>query len=569
VPHRRFSKEIFIFRRIRKLYRVFGPYVSPYRRQVALAYLALGISVAATALRPWPLKYLLDNVILGKTSSDPRLLVIALCVGLVIIVLIESTAGYFQKLLFARVGHSATTDVLEQTFTHLQTLPRGARTSGDLIFRLTSDVKTMRDLLADHQQKLAVYGLTFVATVAIMATLNLKLTLLGMAVVPVIWIVSWRFSRSIRAAARQKRKREGAVASAVHESLSGLAVIQAFAQEDQERRRFREQAQDSLEANVESSRLGGAFNRAVAVLNTVGTASVIGFGAMTVLDGRLSPGELVVFASYMTDLYKPIQNLSDQSARFMDSLISGERVLEVLETVPRIRDRRGARPAPRFKGEVVFDHVTFGYEAGTPVLRDLSFRVLPGETVALVGGSGSGKSTILHLLLRFFEPWSGQVLIDGQDIRQYKLRSLREQIGVVLQDSFLFHRSVFDNIQYGKSGATAEEVRAAAEAARAHDFIEELPQGYDTILEELGANLSGGQRQRIALARAFLRDAPILIMDEPTSGLDHATEADLMKTLEELTRGKTTITIAHRLSAIEAAERTLVLENGRIVREAA
>jgi ATP-binding cassette subfamily B protein len=466
------------------------------------------------------------------------------------------------------VGHSTTTDVLEQTFTHLQTLPRGERASGDLIFRLTSDVKTMRDLLAEHQQKLVTYGLTFVATAAIMARLNWRLTLLGLSVVPVIWIVSWRFSRSIRAAARQKRTSEGAVASAVHENLSGLAVIQAFAQEDQEKRRFREQAQESLEANVESSRLGGAFNRAVAVLNTIGTASVVGFGAMTVLDGRLTPGELVVFAAYMADLYKPIQNLSEQSVKFMDSLVSGERVLEVLETAPRIRDRHGAIVAPRFKGEIVFDHVIFAYEAERPVLQDLSFRISPGETVALVGESGSGKSTILHLLLRFYDPSSGQILIDGEDIRQYKLRSLREQIGVVLQESFLFRRSVFENIRYGKSGASEAEVKAAAQAAHAHDFIERLPEGYDTILDELGANLSGGQRQRIALARAFLRDAPILVMDEPTSGLDNDTEADLLETLEELTRGKTTIAIAHRRSMIEAADRTLVLERGQIIRAA-
>jgi len=351
----------------------------------------------------------------------------------------------------------------------------------------------------------------------------------------------------------------------VHENLSGLAVIQAFAQEEQERQRFHEQALESQEANVESSRLSGAFNRTVTLLNTFGTASVVGFGAITVLDGRLTPGELVVFASYMTDLYKPIQNLSDQSARFLDSLISGERVLEVLQTAPRIRDKRDAVRAPRLKGEIVFDRVTFGYEPDMPVLRDMSFTVSPGETVALVGESGAGKSTILHLLLRFFDPWSGRILIDGQDIRRFQLRSLRSQIGVVLQESFLFRRSVFENIQYGKAGATAAEVRAAAKAAHAHEFIEQLPNGYDTVLDELGANLSGGQRQRIALARAFLRDAPILIMDEPTSGLDNATESELLKTLEELTRGKTTITIAHRTSAIEAAERTLILENGRIV----
>jgi len=550
--------------------------VGPYRRSIAAAYLVLVTSVAAAALRPWPLKYILDAVILRKStlheslpflppsidSGDARWLVLMLCVFLVVIVFIESTASYFQKLLFARVGHSATTDVLEETFTHLQTLPRTARfsQSGDLIVRVTSDVKTMRDLLVEHLQKLGTYAITFLITVLVMSRLNWRLTLIGLSVVPIIWFASWRFSRAIRAAARQKRSREGAVASVVHENLSGLAVIQAFAREDEETRRFRQQAKGSLEANVESSRLGGSFNRTIEVLRAIGTALVVGFGAMKVLSGTLSPGDLVVFAAYVNDLYKPIQNLSELSVKFMDSLVSGERVLEVLESAPHIRDRQGALSAPKLKGEIIFDNVTFGYEPGRPVLQNLSFKIASGEAVALVGGSGTGKSTIFNLLLRFYEPWEGRILIDGWDIRNYKIRSLRQQIGVVLQDSFLFRRSVLENIQYGKSGATRSEVEAAAKAAHADEFIRKLPDGYDTVLEELGSDLSGGQRQRLALARAFLRKAPILLMDEPTSGLDSATEAELLETLEQLTRGKTVITIAHRDSVIEKAGRTLILE---------
>jgi ATP-binding cassette subfamily B protein len=320
-----------------------------------------------------------------------------------------------------------------------------------------------------------------------------------------------------------------------------------------------------LEANVESSRLGGAFNRSIVVLNSIGVALVVGFGAIRALNGSLTPGDLVVFAAYLTDLYKPIQSLSELSIQFMDSLVSGERVLQVLETTPRIKDAPNAIVAPRFRGQIEFDNVTFGYERDRPVLQNLSFRIEPGERVALVGGSGAGKSTILHLLLRFQDPWTGRVLIDGVDIRKYRLRSLRKQIGVVLQESFLFRRTVRENIAYGNPGASMAAIQAAAEAAQAHDFIERLPQRYDTMLDESGNNLSGGQKQRIALARAFLRNAPILFMDEPTSGLDHRTEAELNETLDDLARGKTTITIAHRKASIETAGRILALEGGRVV----
>jgi ABC-type multidrug transport system fused ATPase/permease subunit len=567
--------DISAWRRIRKLYRVFGPYLRPYTHSILLAYIALAITVGAAALRPWPLKYLLDGVILHKEkltwmeAVDPRWAVLILCVSLIAIAVLESTAGYFQKVLFAQVGHSTTTDVLERTFTHLQTMPRVARSarSGDLIVRLTTDVKTMRDLLVEYQQRFSTYLLTFVATAFVMTRLNWRLTLIGLSVVPVIWLVSSRFARSIRIAAEQKRTREGMVASVVHENLSGLAVIQAFAQEQNERRRFREQARESLEASVESSRLGGAFNRAIEVLNTIGTALVLGFGAIKVLNGGLSPGDLVVFAAYMNDLYKPIQNLSEISVKFMDSLVSGERVLEVLETSPHVRDLPNARSAPRFRGEIVFEDVTFGYERDQPVFRNLNFRILPGETIALVGGSGTGKSTILNLLLRFQQPSRGRILIDGENITRFTLSSLRRQISVVLQECFLFRRSVFENIQYGKSNARLAEVRAAARAAHADDFIERLPGRYRTELDELGSNLSGGQRQRIALARAFLRDAPILLMDEPTSGLDGVTESELMETLKDLKRGKTTIMIAHRLATVENADRIFVLADGKIVQE--
>jgi ABC-type multidrug transport system fused ATPase/permease subunit len=333
--------------------------------------------------------------------------------------------------------------------------------------------------------------------------------------------------------------------------------------------RFRLEARQTLAASLESSRLGGAFTRSIKVLSAVGTAVVIWFGASRVLAGALTPGDLVVFVTYVTELYVPIQSLSELSVQFLESLVSGERVMELLKTAPRIKDEAHATKAPRFHGEIVFENVSASYDPGSRVLRGVSFRARAGQKVALVGGSGAGKSTIINLLLRFLDPSEGRILIDGVDIRRYTLHSLRAQAAVVLQEAILFRRSVRENIAYGKPGATTAEVLAAAKAARAHEFIERLPQGYDTMLDESGANLSGGQRQRIALARAFLRDAPILILDEPSTGLDPVTEAELSETLAELARGRTTIVVAHKLASIEDADLIVVLERGVVVEQGA
>jgi ATP-binding cassette, subfamily B, bacterial len=569
--------------RVRTLYGVFGPYLRPYSGQIAVAYVALFGSILMTLARPWPLKLILDGVILGKAKIsetipllppavdgwDKYLLLTLLAISLVVIVLIESTFGYLQKVRFSSVGHSATTDVMEHVFTHLQMLPKGSgdTRTGDIILRVTSDIKTLRDLLVNHVQKLGTYALTFIGTLTVMFLMNWHLTVLALIVVPFIWLASRFFSTNIRAATKQKRKKEGAVASIVQETLTSMTVIQAFAQEEAERKRFRAEARQSLDASIESAKLGGAFTRTIKVLNTIGAAMVVWLGASRVMEGSMSPGDLVVFAAYLTELYTPIQNISELSVQFMESLVSGERVLDLMRTTPRIRDSKRAVDAPPFRGDVRFEDVSFGYGDAPDVLAGVSFHIEPGETVALVGGSGAGKSTIINLLLRFFDPRRGRIRIDGRDIREFRLRSLRKQIGVVLQEPVLFRRTIRENIAYAKPGARQEEIEAAARAARAHDFIVELPDGYDTVLDEGGGNLSGGQRQRITIARAFLRDAPILVLDEPTSGLDAVTEAQFSETLDELAKGKTTVIIAHRFSTIEKADRILVLEAGRIVQE--
>lgn len=570
--------------RIAALYRTFGPFLKQYRSRVLLGFAALGASVGMALLRPWPIKLVLDGVLLKQrpltemlpwapqvlTTWTPETLVGLFCVSLIAIVLLESLFGYLQKIEFSEVGQSSTTDVLEHVFTHLQTLPRSAMKqtrSGDVIVRLTSDVKTLRDLLVNHQQRLFTYAVTFVSTMAVMAWMNWRLTLLALGVVPLIYAASFHFAVQIRKASERRRRQEGAVASVVQEALHAMPVVQAFSQEEAEKQRFRSEARQTLDAALESSRLGGAFTRSIQVLNAVGTAVVIWFGGLRVLEGTLTPGDLVVFIAYVTALYVPIQNLSELAVQFMDSLVSGERVMELLKTAPRIQDGPHAAKAPRFRGDIEFRGVTARYEGDQPVLHEASFRVKAGENVALVGGSGAGKSTIVNLLLRFLDPVDGQVLIDGVDIRTYRLRSLRGQIGVVLQEPILFRRTVRDNIAYGKPGATDAEILAAAQAARALEFIEAMPEGFNTMLDERGGNLSGGQRQRITLARAFLRDAPILVMDEPSTGLDAVTEAELSQTVRELSRNRTTLMVAHKLSAVEDADLILVLDRGRVVQQ--
>ncbi len=357
------------------------------------------------------------------------------------------------------------------------------------------------------------------------------------------------------------------MASLVQESVTSKNVVQAFAREEQEKERFARESEESLDAGLEKVKVSKGFARTVEVIIAVGTAIVVYIGARRALEGYITPGDLIVFMAYLKDLYKPAGGLSELIMKFSGSLVCGERVAEILETKVKVADAPGAIDAPPFKGEVVFENVTFGYDPGRPVLKDISFKVNPGEMVALIGSSGTGKSTIVNLLLRFYDPWEGRILIDGQDIRRYTLKSLREQISVVLQSPLLFQRTVRENIAYGNPEAGLEETVDAAKGAQAHDFIMGLSHRYDTFLGEGGTNLSGGQRQRIALARAILKDVPIFVLDEPVTGLDAAAEAKLGETLDRLMKGKTTFIIAHRFSTILKADLILLVEEGRIVEQ--
>ncbi|MBI5583662.1 MAG: ABC transporter ATP-binding protein [Deltaproteobacteria bacterium] len=547
-----------------------------YWKWFLLAYLSLLATVGMNLLKPWPLKLVIDYILLSKpmpagvwylsslTGHDKLLLLAVLCFGVVAIFFFEGLFSFSRKYFMSSAGESTASDIRQEVFGHLQGLGHDTGRSGDLIVRLTSDIKSLKLLLTRYVQTLISFLFTFGGIVVTMFLMDRRLTLLALVVVPPLYFLSFHFSSRVETLAREKRKRESAVASLVQETVTSKDVVQAFAREDQEKKRFAQEAGESLKATLESMKVSKGYGRAVQVITAIGTALVIYFGARRALEGQVTPGDLIVFITYLRDLYKPVEGLSELILDFTEALVSGERVAEILETEVEVKDGPEAVEAPPFRGEVAFEKVTFGYDSGQPVLQDLSFIAKPGETVALIGSSGTGKSTVVNLFLRFFDPWEGRIVIDGQDIRSYTIRSLREQISVVLQEPLLLRRTVRENIAYGKPGASLEEIMEAARAAQAHDFIMRLADGYDTFLQEGGANLSGGQRQRISLARAILKDAPIFIFDEPVTGLDAETEARLNRTLNRLMQGKTNFVIAHRFSTIVKAHLILVVEEGRV-----
>jgi ABC-type multidrug transport system fused ATPase/permease subunit len=549
-----------------------------YWKWFAVAYISLLAATGMNLLKPWPLKLILDYILLDKPMPGPVLflhsfaghdelvLLAILSASIVVIFFLDGLFFFIGKYYMAGAGENTMNDIRQRVFGHLQVLGRGER-PGDLVIRLTSDVRSLKLLLIRYVQTLVIYFFTFGGIVVVMFFMDPKMTLLALAVAPVLYVMSFYISPRVQALEREKREKESDVASLVHETVTSKEAVQAFGREEQERKRFAAVAGESLKATLGSLRMSKGFARAVRLVTAVGTALVVYFGARRALAGQITPGDLIVFISYLRDLYKPVGGFSELFMDLSAALVSGGRVAEILETEVRVKDAPDAVEAPPFKGEVVFEKVSFGYLAAEPVLRDLSFTAKPGQRVALIGSSGTGKTTVVNLLLRFYDPWEGRILIDGRDLRRYKLKSLRDQISVALQEPLLFRRTVRENIAYGRPEAGPEEITGAAKAAQAHDFIMRLPLGYDTFLEERGANLSGGQRQRIALARAILKNAPIFIFDEPATGLDAATEAKLSEALDLLMRDKTSFVIAHRFSTIMSADLILMIEEGRIMEQ--
>ncbi len=484
------------------------------------------------------------------------------------IAVVGALCSYTEKVLTTTVGQWVMHDMRRTLYSHVQRLSlsyHDHKQTGDLISRVTSDIDAIQSFIASGLLGALVNSLTLVGMVGVMFYINWRFTLIALSVAPVLFGVVFSYTRRIKKASREVRKKEGEVVSVIQEVLTSIRVVKAFAREEYEQRRLEEESLESVEIALRARGMKARLSPLVEIIVAVGTSLVLWFGARMVLQGALSAGTLIVFIFYLGKMYKPMQDLSKMTDSYSKAAVGYERIREILDTNHEVRDLSGSRNAPPFRGRIEFANVSFAYEPASPVLRDVSFLIEPGQTAALAGPTGAGKTTIISLIPRFYDVNSGVVKIDGQDVRGFTLKSLRQQISFVLQETILFHGTVWSNIAYGKPGASRSEILHAAELANAHEFIEKMPNGYNTILGERGATLSGGQRQRIAIARAVIRNSPILILDEPSTGLDAGSEKLVFEALDRLMEGKTSIVIAHRLSTIKRADIILMVDDGTIV----
>ena len=551
----------------------------PHWKTMSLALVAVVGETVADLADPWPLKVIVDNLLQSKPLppwlagivsqiGQNKLAVLNFAVlAVAVIAIVGAISSYTEKYLTTSVGQWVMHDLrrtLYQHIHHLSLAEHDEKRTGDLISRVTSDIQAVQDFVTSAMLGMLVNALTLAGMVGVMLYMNWRFALIALSIAPALFLVVFIFTRRIKKASRAVRQKEGELANIVQEVFSSIRVVKAFAREDYEQRRFEEQSLENVEAALHARSVKAKLAPTVEVLAAVGTCLVLGYGARLALAGQISAGELIMFLAYLGKMYKPMRDLSKMGDTVSKASVSYERIQEVLNTTSRVRDSPRARRARPFKGKMEFDRVSFSYSPDQPILKDISFQIEPGQVAAFVGPSGAGKSTIVSLIPRFYDPTSGQVKIDGSDIRQYTLQSLREQMSFVLQDTVLFQVPIWQNIAYGKPEANRAEIMKAAELANAHEFIEKMPDGYDTMVGERGVSLSGGQRQRVAIARAIIRNTPILLLDEPTSGLDAESEKAVFEALDRLMKDKTCIVIAHHLGTIQKADVIFVVKDSQI-----
>jgi subfamily B ATP-binding cassette protein MsbA len=545
-----------------------------------LALVAVGAETGASLLEPWPIKIVLDTVLRAKPL--PQWLeravasmlgtnaagVLEFAVGMVLVIAIVAGVGsYVEKQCVTTLGQRVTHELRCRTYVHALRLSMSfhdKKRTGDIISTATADVDAIQSAITSGVLDTLYYALLLLGMSALMLYLDWRFTLIALAVLPALSLVVYTLTRRIKRTSLDVRGREADLMSTMHEVLSSMRLVKAFGRQDHERGRFEYQSERIVESTLRARDVKAKLAPAVEIIVALGAASVLWFGARHVLDGRLTAGALVVFLLYLSKMYKPIRELSKMTDTYSRALVAFERINTFLGVDLEVRDRAGARRAPRFRGAIELDHVTFGYGPERQTLVDVSLTIPAGSIAAVVGPTGAGKTTLINLIARFYDPQSGRVLIDGDDVQSFYQESLRERMSFVLQDTLLFRGPVWQNIAYGRTEATRREIIRAAELANADAFVRELPDGYNTMVGERGVTLSGGQQQRIAIARAIIRDAPILILDEPTTGLDASSEALVLDALRQLMRGKTTIMIAHSLMTVQQADQIFVVDHGRV-----
>ena len=561
---------------MRQIFIRFWPFAKPYRRFVPLIVLFAVVASALQAATIWIYKILIDDVLVPK---DFELLV---WVGLAYlgITLVEGVASFCEDYLSEWVGGRFMVSLRTEFFSHIQSLSLSffeRRSLGDMLSRLSNDIEEIEEFVISEMATTLTYIFQFIFFVGALFYLQWRLALVSLIVLPLFLVVGRHFSRRIGGATREERRRLGSVSAVAEESLSNAALVQAYNRQDHEVSRFRKENEATFAAEMKTTRLDALFTPLVEIIQVLGVGIVIAFGTWELSQGRLTIGGLIVFLVYLSQLYGPINGLSELLNTLYEAMAGAERVIEIFDQKPSVREKEDPYTLERAKGHIEFDSVNFRYPGGRKrkaqannkkkrlALSKISFEVGPGEVLALVGPSGSGKSTLTKLLLRFYDPNRGSISLDGHDLKDLSLRSLRDNVAVLLQETLVFGGSVRENIAYGKPQATEKEIIAAAKAADAHKFIEALPEGYETLIGQKGRLLSEGQRQRVAIARAMIRDAPILVLDEPTTGLDAKSTETVMGPLGRLMEGRTTIVISHNLLTVREATTIVVLEEGQIV----
>jgi ATP-binding cassette, subfamily B, bacterial len=554
----------------------------PHWGTLTFAFIAVLGESLTDLLEPWPLKIVFDHVfgskpmpdwlaaIVGFIGTDKFSILNFAVIAVIVIAVFGAISSYIEKYLTTSVGQWVMHDLRRVLYSHIQRLSlsyHDQKRTGDLISRCTTDIDAVQSLISQVMLGLLVNILTLAGMMLVMLYLNWAFTVIALLVAPALFFVVYHYTHRIKNASRAMRRQEGEVVSVLEEVLSSIRVVKAFAREDYEQKRFERESRESVEKALEARNFKAKLPPLVEIIVAAGTCLVLWYGARLVIAGSLTSGELLVFLLYLGKMYKPMRELSKMTDTISKADVGWERIREVLENETQVRDLPGARRAPRFKGKIEFDHVRFAYNGNGRVLDDLSLQIEPGQMVALVGPTGAGKTTIVSLLPRFYEISSGAIRIDGVDIRKYRQKSVREQISFVLQETLLFRATVAQNIAYGKPQASHEEIVRAARLANADEFIDRMADGYETMIGERGVTLSGGQRQRITIARAIIRNSPILILDEPSAGLDAESEKLVFDALENLMQGKTSIVIAHRLATVRRADVIFVVDGGRVVEQ--